>query len=67
MTSTSAGSRPDPKQFLEGKLNELYALEKEQEIADLQGIRTAKPGDQALRGKEPVTIQALYEGGTLRV
>jgi hypothetical protein len=67
MTSTSAGSRPDPKQFLEGKVDELYAQQKEKEISDLQNARTPGVGQQALTGAVPQTIREAYESGVLRV
>ena len=67
MTSTSAGSRPEAKKFLEGKVDELYAQAVEQGIRDLQDARTPGVGDQTLTGAVPDTIRAKYEGGSLRV
>ena len=67
MTSTSAGSQPDAKKFLEGKVDELFAQQKEKEIADLQAARTPAVGAQALTGAVPRTIREAYESGTLRV
>jgi|32_taG_2_1085360.scaffolds.fasta_scaffold239023_2 hypothetical protein len=67
MTSTSAGSQPDAKKFLEGKVDELYALEQEERMKQLAGFRTAEVGDYAMRGVESNDIPSKYQGGSLRV
>jgi hypothetical protein len=67
MTSTSAGSQPEAKKFLQGKLDELYAAEQEERMRRLADIRTTDPGDYATRGIESQNVKGMYEGGTLRV
>ena len=58
MSTTSAGSRPNPKEFLSD-----YADEVERVIQDLQTERSAAPGESALHGKVGQTIKerAPYE------
>lgn len=67
MTSTSAGSQPEAKKFLEGKVDELFAQQKEKEIADLQAARIPATGMQGLAGARPQTVEQMYIDGTLRV
>ena len=58
MSTTSAGSRPNPKEFLSG-----YADEVERAIQELQTERSVAPGESALYGKVGQTIKerAPYE------
>jgi hypothetical protein len=58
MSTTSAGSRPNPKEFLSG-----YADEVERAIEELQYERSAAPGESALHGKVSQTVKerAPYE------
>jgi hypothetical protein len=67
MTSTSAGSQPEAKKFLQGKVDELYAAEQEERMRRLADIRNADPGDYAMRGVESENIVNKYQGGTLRL
>lgn len=52
MTTTSGGSRVDPKLFLTS-----YANQIEEDIRDLQRARQLDPGDAALRGVVGQTIK----------
>ena len=52
MTTTSDGSRVDPRLFLTA-----YANQVEQDIRDLQHARQLDPGDAALRGVVGQTIK----------
>ena len=67
MTSTSAGSQPEAKKFLQGKVDELYAEEQEERMRRLADIRNANPGDYATRGIESQNVVNMYQSGTLRV
>jgi hypothetical protein len=62
MISTSAESRPNPKQFLTG-----YAANVEAAIQELQRARVPEEGDYALRGKEPRDIKSMAQSGVIQV
>ena len=69
MTSTSAGSQPEGKEFLEGKFirGERLAQQKEREIAELIRARVPGVGDQALLGAVPNNMQEAAASGRIRI
>ena len=62
MTSTSDGSRPDPRRFLTE-----YAQEVENAIRDLQSARLPEEGDYAMRGLERRDIKGMIDSGVIQV
>jgi hypothetical protein len=62
MTSASAGSRPDPKQFLTA-----YSDNVEEAIRSLQASRVPEEGDYAMRGVERRDIKSMAEAGVIKV
>ena len=62
MTSTSDGSRPDPRRFLTE-----YAQGVEEAIKDLQTARVPEEGDYAIRGLERRDIMGMVESGVIQV
>jgi hypothetical protein len=69
MTSTSAGSQPSGKEFLNQFVKgERLALQKEKQIADLQEERIPPTGAQALAGALPyLQIKDMANSGVLKV
>lgn len=62
MTSTSDGSRPDPKRFLTE-----YAQGVEDAIKSLQSARLPEEGDYAMRGLERQDIRGKIDSGIIQV
>lgn len=62
MTSTSDGSRPDPRRFLTE-----YAQGVENAIRDLQSARLPEEGDYAMRGLERRDIKGMIDSGVIQV
>jgi hypothetical protein len=68
MTSTSAGSQPEGKEFLDKFIKgELLAQQKEREIDELIRARVPGVGDQALLGAVPNNMQEAAASGRIRI
>jgi hypothetical protein len=62
MITTSAGLRPDPKQFLTE-----YSEGVEQAIRDLQRERIPSGFEQLAKGEVPEDVKSKYQAGVIKV